>query len=744
MENYHVPAVLGWGRPVSDQQATLAENMIYHELSRGKTLVEAIQRARYQLITRFSSTRNPAWPLLRLFSSGESLAALVTKGQETPIKPRRMKHIYLKQSRVQVLEEGFVGRRRQLQQSLRILKHDNDKIGVLLHGTGGLGKSCLAGKLCERFKRHHLIIVHGVLNTITLEAALKDAFINAQDESGEKILVEKTEMSDKLARLCASSFKVKHYLLLFDDFEQNLEGAEKGQPEGLMPETAQLLYVLLHYLPFSGKRTQLLITSRFRFALTHQGRDLVSERLETVCLTSFSLAEQQKKARELDHILSYPEQFLVPRLLVAGHGNPRLMEWLDLLVGQMANAEVPQLLEAVEDKKEEFIRKHVIRELLRQGGKEFSRFLCWLSIYRQPVLKEGVQVVGEHAGLAQWQELLCQGMDISLVEHDQARLSYGVTPLLREELLSELENLQPCHRAGFDYYKKVCKTQDRFDPLQVEEWIFHALGCGEEDVAYALGGLLVTHLRERLAFRESRRVGEWIMEQKKQALSTIHDVLLLNALAYTLHELGEHGKAIEYWVQALAICRNVYGEKHQDVATLLNNLGEAWRALGDHRNAIDYNEQALVIDEVVFGKKHPNVARDLNNLGSSWYALGNHHKAINYYESALDIWKSVYGEKHPQVATGLNNLGVAWNALGEPRKAICYHEQSLAIDEEVSGKEHPNVARDLNNLGAVYFKLGQKKKSKAYCEQAYAILKKFFGDEHPHTKIVKEGLKACK
>jgi len=32
VENYHVPAVLGWGRSVSDVQATLAEQMIYHEL----------------------------------------------------------------------------------------------------------------------------------------------------------------------------------------------------------------------------------------------------------------------------------------------------------------------------------------------------------------------------------------------------------------------------------------------------------------------------------------------------------------------------------------------------------------------------------------------------------------------------------------------------------------------------------------------------------------------------------------
>lgn len=48
-----------------------------------------------------------------------------------------------------MLAQGFVGRRRQFQTSLGALKQDVDKVGVLLLGTGGLGKSCLAGKICD-------------------------------------------------------------------------------------------------------------------------------------------------------------------------------------------------------------------------------------------------------------------------------------------------------------------------------------------------------------------------------------------------------------------------------------------------------------------------------------------------------------------------------------------------------------------------------------------------------------------
>lgn len=323
--DYHVPEVLEWGRSVSDQQALHAENMIYMELSRGRSILDALQRARYELITKFPTISSPAWPFLRLYSTTHSLNAVVSKGQNWRPKTKLMTHIYLKQSQVQVLKEGFVGRRRHLQKSLQALIHDHDKVGVLLYGTEGLGKSSLAGKICERLNYYTLIIVHGRFNVITLEAALTDAFITAQDETGKQILAAEVEMTEKLANLCSTSFKEKNYLLLLDDFEQNLEGVQSGQPGPLLPESAQLLRVLLHYLPYSGKMSQLIIASRHLFSLVEQYRDLVRERLEPICLTSFQPSEQLKKIRELKYILNYPESAVVSQLVAAGRGNPLLM-----------------------------------------------------------------------------------------------------------------------------------------------------------------------------------------------------------------------------------------------------------------------------------------------------------------------------------------------------------------------------------------------------------------------------------
>ena len=734
--NYNVPAVLGWGRKVNDDQAIHAGTMLFLELSKGRSIPDALQRARYELIKKFFDSDKPAWPLLRLYAGDIPLNAIVKEEQQKKPKSRRMTHIYLKNSRVKVLEEGFVGRRRQLQRSLRGLKAKSGKVGLLILGTGGLGKSCLAGKICERFSNYTLIIIEGRLNTISLEKALKDSFIINQDDKGKEILAQKKEMTDKLTHLCSTSFKERNYLFLLDDFEKNMEGFEKGKPGELYPEAADLLRVLLHYLPLSGRMSHVIVTSRYEFPLQHQEYDIAKKRLEKIWLTGFSKTEQRKKSSELKNIFAYEDREISRQLLAAGHGNPRLMEWIDLLVGQKDNNEIEQLAAAVADKQEEFICEHVIRELLKKGGPSLERFLRWFSIYRMPVLEEGVSLVAKKAGVKGWKKLLHKGMSLSLAEHDQARESYQVTPLLREELLEGVKDHLPCHEAAFAYFKQICEVNESIDPVLREEWIYHALGCGEEDVASGQGSELVLYLQEQLALAESRRVGEWILAMKKNELFNEYDGSLLNALGYTIHEIGDNLKAIDYYLQAFKIRKKIYGENHPQVAIVLNNIGEGWRVLGEHSKAIEHYQMALHTWINFYGKNNIHtcslsIAGTMNNLGLAWKALGNHRKAIDYFEKTLAIWEKIYGEKHQNLAIVMNNLGTAWHDLGNPGKAINYYLQALKIDERFFGREHPNVARELNNLGDSYYTLGDYVKAIDYFEQARIIDEAVLGRQHP-------------
>jgi hypothetical protein len=110
---------------------------------------------------------------------------------------------------------------------------------------------------------------------------LKDAFIRADDDKGSKRLEAQEEMPDKIRGLCSSVFQKRNYIILLDDFEKNMPKREEGILD-LSPEAVPLLEALLKYLPHSGKMTQLIITSRYTFSLTFDGKDLIGERLEHI------------------------------------------------------------------------------------------------------------------------------------------------------------------------------------------------------------------------------------------------------------------------------------------------------------------------------------------------------------------------------------------------------------------------------------------------------------------------------
>ena len=767
VEKHHVPAVLGWGRPVSDQQATQAEKMIYHELSRGKSILEAVQRARYELAQKFADSPGHAWPLLRLFAGGMSIGGMVKKGQPRRPQLRRMTHTYL--GPVKVLEQGFVGRRRQLQMSLQALRRNFDKTGVLLLGSGGSGKSCLAGKICERFTDHKLVVVQGKLDNVSLKSALTDAFVAAQDEKGREILDRKGEMEDRLADLCATSFKENNYLLLLDDFEFNLEGAQAGQPGLLTPQAAGLLEALLHFLPLGGKMTQIIITSRYSFSLTQRGRDLIQEKLQPVYLTGFREPEQRKKERELENILQYSYRFPNLRLAAEGRGNPLLMERLDEMLGKVGTVEKMDLSAAIVGEQEKFIAEQVLEELLASGGAALKRLLSWMSVFRLFVSREGVELIAEQAGVKSWRELLEQGLRLSLIEYDQARRAYRGTPLLQERLLAGLkEEPHACHEAALLYYKHKSASKASVYVVNAEEMTYHYLESEKYDDALKSGGMLVKHHREHLALDESKRVGLWVLEEldkKKRELSTAPDTFLLNETALTMKETGDYAAASEYLDKALAVDRSLHGDKHADVGRDLHNLCLIRSIEGDHRNAIELYEQALDnigaspgksrdVEIRGVGSRDGGAGEDgpplnivgtvLHNLGAAWSALGEPEKGIEYYEKVLESWKKIYGEKHTRIAHILSSLAAAWDDLGETEKARSHFEQALSIYGASQKGADPGEAVVLQNLGALCFGRKEYRKAVEYYEQALTLCKKIYGEEHPVVADVTRNLKAAR
>jgi len=479
VEKYKLPLVLGWGRKVNDLLAVYCAEAIYRSIGQGLSMLEAVQQARQKMhlewerISKISETPiTPAWPMLRVYCNGLPITPLLLIDSKSMQKnnlflgtgvpqeitgipgapmiplqgaaadrrsegPSNETNDYLPYSRVKVLKEGFIWRRTQLQIAMDALGGGNyDYFGVLLLGTGGLGKSCLAGKICERFPDHTPIVIEGKLDDSSVKTALQRVFEDTRDETGLKKLAGNRSVTDTLADLFSSSFKERNYLLVLDGFEQNLGKTETGRPGDLGAEASELLNTMLYYLPFSGKTSKLIITSRYSFTLTGRGSRNFAELLKKVWLTGFSELEAERKIQELNPIV-YRNSPIKELLVKAGRGNPLLIEEIVRLAGQVPAENIARLEEEIEKARESFTREIGLDLLYRQSSESMKKFLEGFLIYDKPVPGVQIPIIAQKAGLDDWQGLLQEGTDLGLVEYDQAEGAYVLTPLLRKRHINK-------------------------------------------------------------------------------------------------------------------------------------------------------------------------------------------------------------------------------------------------------------------------------------------------------------------
>jgi len=436
-----VSVVLGWGLPVSDAGATQLTAELYRNIAIGKGIHESVQAARQSVEGHYHT-----WPLLRIFTDGSRLNPLITAGQKLKSNTSRtITYKFLTDSQVQVLENGFVGRRRNIQQGMRTLKgNGNNKYGLLIRGPAGVGKSCLAGKLMERFREKELLVMHGELKNAELLQKLRGIFDRKGCSSGLKILND-TEMvfEDKVKSLFRDPLKDIPILIYLDDFEQNL--IPKGNEYHVREGSIGLIKSILTALDWAEGETNLIITSRYLFILEVEGNDLSHEKLFDIPLMSFRGADLEKKKRELKYISNSKH---IDLYMEFGKGNPRLLEWLDKIAEEEDKYDLQELQKALKDKNEEYIREYLADIIARVQGKEFVHFLNRAAVFRQPVYDSAFEMFGSG-------ELLDNGVSLTLFEQEQVQEEnslYWVAPVIREDRWQRLsaEEQFDTHKLAYD------------------------------------------------------------------------------------------------------------------------------------------------------------------------------------------------------------------------------------------------------------------------------------------------------
>lgn len=410
-------AVLGWGEKVLDTNATAAASQFYCQLSQGMTVTQALSSTYQALIKQEARD----WHKLRLYVANTLPEALVTtlrtSGRRQLPKPSIALEFRDDENRLRVARrEDFVGRRRQLQNCLRTLKTDFDKVGILLHGMGGWGKSTIASRLWDRLPEHEKILWWREIDESYLIQKLRNKLIKpVQRELIPYLENSQIELKFRLSYLFNQLSKMgeKPFLLILDDFEWNLEPRAGGY---ILKNTADpILAALVEAIQETGTDNRIIITCRYDFDY-----DLL-EYFYKQGLQPLRKSELIKKLNRLENFQSDKlPQDLRERALELADGNPRLLEFLnnEILGQPNAEARLIQLKQSPELWKEKIIWK----ELYQLIDEPLQKILSYCLIYEIPVPMAALEAVCNE--LPNYQQQLQRGLNLGLIE---------VSPEVKEE-----------------------------------------------------------------------------------------------------------------------------------------------------------------------------------------------------------------------------------------------------------------------------------------------------------------------
>ena len=215
---------------------------------------------------------------------------------------------------------------------------------------------------------------------------------------------------------------------------------------------------------------------------------------------------------------------------------------------------------------------------------------------------------------------------------------------------------------------------------------------------------------------------------------------VFNELANNHYQSGHLDIAKSLHERALAIHKQLFGERHPMVASDLLDLADIQQELGYYPAAERLVRQALAINRPYYGENHPETAHNLTVLGRTLVFQKRYDEAESALQQALAIRERVYGKVHPMIADTVNELGGLAYMRDQLDEAEKQYQRMADIYQAVYQGHYFGMATAESNLGTVYMDRKQWPRAEQFYRQALSRFIETQGPDHVNVGIVQEKL----
>ena len=191
---------------------------------------------------------------------------------------------------------------------------------------------------------------------------------------------------------------------------------------------------------------------------------------------------------------------------------------------------------------------------------------------------------------------------------------------------------------------------------------------------------------------------------------------------------GKYKLSSDCYEKSLCLKRNLYDEKHSEIADLYCRIGQNYYNQDRLQKAIEYYNKALDIQYAIYGKRHSEVANTYMLLGTTNHKLGNKSVALDYLFDAVNTLKSVLGTEDVNQARCYMHIA---NINSENDSLyLAYRLKALKIQKEVLSERNIEMAHNLVSISLRYLQMNDIENALKYAQEGMSIEKEIYGDLH--------------
>jgi CHAT domain-containing protein len=183
---------------------------------------------------------------------------------------------------------------------------------------------------------------------------------------------------------------------------------------------------------------------------------------------------------------------------------------------------------------------------------------------------------------------------------------------------------------------------------------------------------------------------------------------ILNNLASVYERLNIYDKAIGYYQEALALCRQMNDVKALSCSTILSNLAGIHLHQGNFSLAIDrYEEIKKNLEATPSESTTVFYITVLNNLASAYRITKNYPKASELLNKAYKLLQENKLGQDDLAAIVMNNMAVLLTAQGKLGQAEGYYQKAYDIRRNLYGENSVLLMDLASNRAVVLWALGR-------------------------------------